>query len=165
MIEELLNKYFEGETSAAEEAQLRAFFSSDNIPEHLAVYKPMFAYFSEEISKEQAKKTEAGPTLIVPKTRKVFYWVAGIAASLLIVLGIGQLWFFPGSTFCSDNYVVINGRCYTDKQMIRSHAFEALQEVSTSEEEILPLVDDEDADRSFFENHLQELNSLFSENE
>ena len=36
MIEELLERYFEGETSAAEEKQIRAFFASGEVPEHLA---------------------------------------------------------------------------------------------------------------------------------
>ena len=38
MIEELLERYFEGETSAAEEKRIRAFFASGEVPEHLAVY-------------------------------------------------------------------------------------------------------------------------------
>ena len=36
MIEELLERYFEGETSAAEEKRIRAFFASGEVPEHLA---------------------------------------------------------------------------------------------------------------------------------
>ena len=43
MIEELLERYFEGETSAAEEKQIRAFFASGEVPEHLAAYAPLFA--------------------------------------------------------------------------------------------------------------------------
>lgn len=48
MIEELLERYFEGETSAAEEKQIRAFFASGEVPEHLAAYAPLFAYFDAE---------------------------------------------------------------------------------------------------------------------
>ena len=39
-IDELLNRYFEGETSAEEEQKLRRFFASDNVPENLSAYKP-----------------------------------------------------------------------------------------------------------------------------
>lgn len=52
MIEELLERYFEGETSAAEEKRIRAFFASGEVPEHLAVYAPLFAYFDEEIERD-----------------------------------------------------------------------------------------------------------------
>ena len=31
-IDELLNRYFEGETSSEEERELRAFFTSGNVP-------------------------------------------------------------------------------------------------------------------------------------
>ena len=52
-IDELLNRYFEGETSAEEEQKLRRFFASDNVPENLSAYKPLFAYFDEEITAER----------------------------------------------------------------------------------------------------------------
>ena len=52
-IDELLNRYFEGETSAEEEQKLRRFFASDNVPENLSAYKPLFAYFDEEIAAER----------------------------------------------------------------------------------------------------------------
>ncbi|MCZ2668196.1 hypothetical protein O1399_17145, partial [Bacteroides fragilis] len=41
-IEELLNKYFEGETTCEEERELRRFFTRGIIPEHLQMYRPMF---------------------------------------------------------------------------------------------------------------------------
>ena len=47
-IDELLNRYFEGETSSEEERELRAFFTSGNVPDRLAVYTPMFTYLEEE---------------------------------------------------------------------------------------------------------------------
>lgn len=52
-IDELLNRYFEGETSSEEERVLRAFFTSGNVPDRLAVYTPMFAYLEEESRKER----------------------------------------------------------------------------------------------------------------
>ncbi len=54
-IEELLNKYFEGETSAQEERMLRSFFSKADVPEELAVYKPLFAYFDQEIARKETE--------------------------------------------------------------------------------------------------------------
>ena len=51
-IDELLNRYFEGETSSEEERELRAFFTSGNVPDRLAVYTPMFTYLEEESRKE-----------------------------------------------------------------------------------------------------------------
>lgn len=43
-MERLLERYWRCETSLDEEAALRAFFLSDEVPPHLLRYKPLFAY-------------------------------------------------------------------------------------------------------------------------
>lgn len=163
-IEELLEKYFEGNTSAAEEKELRVFFSSKEVPAHLEVYRPLFIYFNEEIEKERESESEKViPFVKTSNPRRVLYWVSGIAASIFILLGIGRLWVFPGTTFCSDNYIVINGRCYTDKQMIKTHVLEALNEISSQEEDLLPFLGEEGFEHEIIQNQLRELGDLFNE--
>ena len=44
-IEELLEKYFEGETTCEEERTLRRYFCSEQVPDHLGVYRPLFFTF------------------------------------------------------------------------------------------------------------------------
>ena len=39
-IEKLVEKYFEGETSIAEEKELKTYFSSTDVAQHLEQYKP-----------------------------------------------------------------------------------------------------------------------------
>lgn len=56
-IEQLLKKYFEGETSLEEEEQLRIFFRREKIPGHLQSYTDQFRYL-EIVGEEQ---TEADP--------------------------------------------------------------------------------------------------------
>lgn len=159
-IEELLDKYFEGETSAAEEQELRQFFSSDAVPEYLRIHQPLFAYFAEEIRKEEATAVRRQ----MPQRRRVLLWVSGVAAAVLLLLGIGQVYVFPGRTFCSENYVVINGRCYTDPHTIREHALNALQEISTSERDLFPVISDDD-DRQVIEEQFRALGSFFSDDD
>lgn len=43
-IEQLLERYWQSETSLEEEARLRAFFSGNDVPEHLLRYKDLFIY-------------------------------------------------------------------------------------------------------------------------
>jgi hypothetical protein len=145
-IDDLLNKYFEGETSGEEERRLRAFFASDNVPRRLAIYKPMFAYFDDEIRKKQEKPVKSNPA-----TRRYILYVLSAAAACLVLL-LGIKYFLPGPDpcLCSENYVVINGRCYTDMQKIKEFAFDALQEVATP---------------ATIEDQLNELSTIFSDDD
>ncbi len=163
-IDDLLNKYFEGDTSANEEKEIRAFFAAGNIPEHLQSYQPLFAYFDEEIAKNEEDVVLKAP--IKSKKPSIFYMISGIAAAMLLLLGIGQLLFFPGTTFCSGNYVVVNGRCYTDIHTIREYALNALQEVSSTPDEYFPLIEEgEDPDRIIIEEQFKELGNFFLDDE
>ncbi|TKT92443.1 HEAT repeat domain-containing protein [Dyadobacter frigoris] len=51
-IENLLDKYYNGETTLEEEKYLRLFFQNDNIPAHLQSHTAQFRYFAEA-GKEQ----------------------------------------------------------------------------------------------------------------
>ncbi len=45
-IKQLVDKYFEGETSLVEEQQLRAYFKEGAVAEELQEYQPLFQYFA-----------------------------------------------------------------------------------------------------------------------
>ena len=47
-IEELLNKYFDGDTTCEEERELRRFFTQETVPEHLKEYSPLFAFLKRK---------------------------------------------------------------------------------------------------------------------
>lgn len=80
-IEILLEKYFEGETSIAEENELKTYFSSADVAQHLEHYKAMFGYFSS--AKEQ--KFEQKLPL---KPKKIHVMWLSVAASVVILLGM-----------------------------------------------------------------------------
>ncbi|MBO6879615.1 hypothetical protein [Winogradskyella sp.] len=81
-IEKLLEKYNNAETSLAEEAQLRAYFESDDVAPHLEHYKPMFLYFSQS---QQEQYTKDVP--LKPKRTKLYQWIS-VAAVAVLMLGI-----------------------------------------------------------------------------
>ena len=47
-IEQLLERYWQGDTTLQEESILRAFFCQPDVPEHLRKYQPLFALEKEE---------------------------------------------------------------------------------------------------------------------
>ncbi|AOC95522.1 hypothetical protein BB050_02410 [Flavobacterium anhuiense] len=85
-IEDILEKYFQGETSIAEENQLKEYFSSSNVAQHLEQYKPMFGYFS------QAREQKSTYEIPLQTKKRNVAWLS-IAASAVVLLGIGTYFF------------------------------------------------------------------------
>ncbi|RNL90703.1 hypothetical protein ED312_05885 [Sinomicrobium pectinilyticum] len=83
-IEKLVEKYFEGTTTTAEEKELRAYFSQDEVAPHLVAYRPMFRYFSEARKEKSEKEFR-----IKPGKRRNYAWLS-VAATVAIAVGI---WF------------------------------------------------------------------------
>lgn len=82
-IENLLKKYFEAQTSIAEENELKVYFSSSDVAQHLQQYQTFFVHFNK------AKEEQFTATIpLKTKKRKYVAWLS-IAASLTILFGIG----------------------------------------------------------------------------
>ena len=80
-IEQLLEKYENGETSLKEEQQLKDYFSQETVAPHLEMYKPMFCYF---LVNQQEQFTKHVPL----KTKRVFnYKWLSIAAVTVLMAG------------------------------------------------------------------------------
>ena len=94
-IKQLLQRYFEGETTTGEERQLTAYFNSGDVAEELKEYRGFFGGLAElaetmyddtieeDVLEFIIKNDEAG------KPRKRYLWqaVSGIAASVILVVG------------------------------------------------------------------------------
>ena len=86
-IEKLLEKYENAETTLKEEAQLKAYFLSDNVAPHLEEYQMMFTYF-------QVSKDETYTKTIEFKTvkKRNYKWLS-VAASVVLLFSVymGQI--------------------------------------------------------------------------
>lgn len=87
-INELLDKYFEGETSITEERTLKSYFNSDEVtPEHLP-YSDLFNYYSlaqtEILEKELYLNDVFSPR--PSRLRLIKNYAVSIAAALALVL-------------------------------------------------------------------------------
>lgn len=92
--EKLLVKYFEGETSLAEERSLREFFHQEEIPAHLEELKVQFELFDSEARQvlpsdfedklfDEIDRQERGRR---SGRRATIYYVSGVAATVLILI-------------------------------------------------------------------------------
>ncbi len=75
----LLEKYEEGETSLTEEKQLKEYFTSEEVPQELEIYKNTFQ-FAKNSKNIQLER----PVTVNRNFSK--YWYAGIAASIILLL-------------------------------------------------------------------------------
>lgn len=134
-IEELLEKYFEGETTCEEERTLRRYFCSEQVPDHLSVYRPLFAYISQEAARH-THSHRFSPLHQLPYRRWTVI-IGGMAAAVLLLAGTVR-WLTDASQ--PTNYVIIDGVCYTDRQLVEAKAEEALENVSFTADEISELM-------------------------
>lgn len=94
-IENLLEKYFEAETSIAEENELKTYFSSTNVAQHLQQYQSLFVHFNkakeEQFSFDQfgLKPRVSATTPLTAKKRNYVAWLS-VAASVTLLLGVGS---------------------------------------------------------------------------
>ncbi|WP_177733133.1 hypothetical protein [Flavobacterium inviolabile] len=81
-INKLVEKYFSGETSIAEEKQLKDYFSQPDVAPHLEQYRAMFGYFTQA-KQEQFTKTVP----LQPRKRNYVAWIS-VAASVALLFGL-----------------------------------------------------------------------------
>lgn len=128
-IDELLNKYFEGETSCEEERELRRYFTeTDRLPEHLQAYRPLFAYLEQEANAtaETQKTPEPQPPSRKPaRLHRMLYAWSGIAAGVLLLAGVARMLSPLPDT--PESFVIIDGKRYTDTKLAEAKAQEAMQ--------------------------------------
>lgn len=80
-LEHLLDKYDNAETTLAEEAQIKAYFEQEDVPEHLESYKLLFQYVTHT---KQEQYNKAVP--LQPKRKKTYRWIS-VAAIAVLMMG------------------------------------------------------------------------------
>lgn len=121
-IEELLERFFEGQTSTEEERILYDFFARAEIPAGLESYRELFGYFEKGIAEEFREI----PKLILPgetpspNKRKIGWAVVLVVAASILALLINTL-FIREDPFnpYEGSFIVRNGKHITDPERIR----------------------------------------------
>ena len=115
-IKRLVEKYFEGETSLQEEAQLVEYFNGDEIVAELKHYQPLFQFFKAEKS-ILLNESVAGKVLAVGKPIKTLHILRGSgmfwrAAAAVFILGIS-------SYFITKQFENPNRKCVADNCRVK----------------------------------------------
>ena len=110
-IYKLLELFYEGNTSKVEEEELLQFFQSTDVPEELLQEKALFLQIKKKsaivvpadlsqnlsalIDREAAKESN---TISFSKRKEILNWAVSIAAGFLVLLAVGQLYTYNGTT-------------------------------------------------------------------
>ena len=86
-IEKVLEKYFEAQTTLAEEKELKDYFASKEVAPNLEQYKPLFGY-AVQAKNEQSSAKITLPSKSQNKKSNRVVWLS-IAASAVVFLGVG----------------------------------------------------------------------------
>ncbi len=120
-IEIVLEKYFQGETNSVEEKQLKDYFSSSNVAQHLEQYAPLFSYFALDKDQKNGKEIQLNT-----KNRNLTWF--SIAASVIVLMGIGTYGYFNYENFNPDK----NLGTYNDPELALKETQKALALLSTN---------------------------------
>lgn len=89
LVERLVEKYFQGETTITEEKQLKAYFSSSDVAPHLVKYQSLFGYFETQKGMQFEQKLP-----LQSRKQNTVKWI-GIAASFVILFGLATFFLYP----------------------------------------------------------------------
>jgi len=108
-IENLIEVYFEGNTTLEEERVLQEYFAQDIVPVHLQEYKLMFDYFSETKAQVSNQSIQVKP---IKKTWNK-NWLS-IAAAVILLFTIYKI--IPSTGNFSDIERAEAQRAYVESQ-------------------------------------------------
>lgn len=112
-IEELLARYYEGQTTLEEEETLRGYFSGSEVPGYLQPDKDLFLGIANEKSQEvlspefeldilkAIQESEIKEKYSRKSISRQLYWISGVAASLILLIAT---YFFLQSNSIQDTY-------------------------------------------------------------
>ncbi len=134
-INELLERYYNAETTEAEEKELKRFFTEEEVPAHLLAEKEMFlqlqasagdATIPEGLEKRLSKtidhwETSEQRTLKLQRGTRIRHlqWIGSIAASILIVISFG--WYLYEPTPVRKDTCATPEEAYMEAQKALAH--------------------------------------------
>ncbi len=126
-IQQLIERFLEGETSNAEEQVLYDYFENKEIAPDLMPYRKMFRWYAAGMPESKAKSSKR------PHSK----WIA-VAASLLLLVGIGFGYHYYQEqqeqySIYEGSYIIRNGKKMTDIKQI-------LPELKATEQKVVEMM-------------------------
>lgn len=129
----LIDRYMSGDTTNEEEATLRTWFrlAGDDIPEEWRPLRALFGFVDEQRRTTTLQRAMHRPRI----------WISSAVAAVAIVIVMFVTQMYNVSTTTPQNYAVIDGKLYTNQEVINEQVDEALQTVSAENDDPFSALD------------------------
>lgn len=117
----LIERYYDGETTVAEEKLLQEFLMSDRLPQKYDAEKAIFGYL-------KSRKEVAGKSFVAPVYVR---WAAVVA--LLLSVGLSTMLY---TERVPDNYAMVNGKLITDNNTLQDLMNSSIADISDNNNEV-----------------------------
>lgn len=164
----LLEKYYDGTTTGAEETQLREFLQQEALPERFEAERALFGYFAAEKAKPVRSETmgfepndtrltddQADPRKLPPQTalfrlNPILKW--SLAAAVVL---FGVFILENRMQAQNRNVAYVNGVRCTDSKAVKALAIASIQDIDLGTDEVAGTVDEMN-DANMVESQLQQ---------
>ena len=131
---DLLDKYFDGQTSLEEENRLICYFRQDDIAEEHKPYTLIFRFLAEE---RQLLSTDL-PEEKKGKIKPVLFRAISIAACFIAVIATGTLiWLKSFDPVIEQSLVYIDGKRVVNEELFLEQALNSINQAVDIDSEIL----------------------------
>ncbi|ATS00690.1 hypothetical protein CLI76_04525 [Porphyromonas gingivalis] len=138
-IGQLLDKYFDGLTSGAEEDRLCRYFATAKLPEQWEHLRPLFGYVScrRAVDGRFLSDTRKLATRNL-LSRRILWSVGGasVAAAIALTIALRSPHVADQPLPTTGSFAVVNGERVNDPDLVRLYAKEAFDAVSIDREEL-----------------------------
>lgn len=133
----LIDRYMSGDTTNEEEATLRTWFrlAGDDIPEEWRPLRALSCFVDEERETPHRRNT------LLKALHRPRIWISSAVAAVAIVIVMFVTQMYNVSTTTPQNYAVIDGKVYTNQEVINEQVDEALQTVSAENDDPFSALD------------------------
>ena len=142
-----IEKYFSGETSKKEELEILQYFTSENIDPELMPYRDYFCSLANLKTHAKSIIPEEDYENFTPvRARRVLpiqYYIKGFGIAFAAAASVALFLLFVPFLHKNNNFVVINGKKYTDEKQIELAFHTSLENVKL---DVKQMFDDLDND-------------------
>lgn len=135
----LLDKYFDGLTSGAEEDRLRRYFATARLPEQWEHLRPLFGYVSCRRAVDGRFLSDTPKSTGRSLPAKHFLWSVGgasVAAAIALTIALRSPHVADQPLPTTGSFAMVNGERVNDPDLVRQYAQEAFEAVSIDREEL-----------------------------